>query len=875
MKFLFPRYIHGMLQTPDKKNVFGDIRPIAYSEQFSLDLQRQVYQKIRPGLTRELFQDSSDAYGFFALNEKEYIAAHFQLMELTEPTSRGKPIFSEYLYITDKQLIDFDWNLFPIFQQFKPIDFYGQINKNLDDLEIDIPSSAEWFNYLRAFQVQLQATLVRYLSSSERVIIASAPVDNQIRLKFFCAFLQSVPKRYRHNISFATLASDTTETVKLFFSARHGRYGQIVDWVGPTVPTDQPGAIYATWVDDLISQGDKQKMNKAIANLLLPDPAKATHLKLWGEQLDLAVRSAQWYPHREDYLRTKIPQQLMEQADQILKFSCIYSEQQIADWLSTILTYLIKLNAYDIGTEALAKHTSLLGQDHSRRDLVQKIVHLTLEESDDSLPSLVTFIIQVTEYAKRSGQTTLIEFCKEILFFSLSLSKYQRGLNLWVKIAHLSWTTSPDFISAALEQIHAINSSKEFLFIIEDIGCPANKKAFTSLLALLKRSPINIPAAIKFLEQSANILLANYFENMQKCFQEIESYRWLSTQIHFAIQNYPDLVAHFPNFLAKMPFRTTEKLLDYVAKIKDGRQIALISFSIMRNGINSANPASHKLFIKSISFCQNCSSDEIKFSLPILSVHWDDFPYEQLLLIQNLLKQKSSNLDNSAQEIQTVLNHHERRTLLEQKFHSGVDTRDLDWIVQELIPNFIKANDVDAWAILVNNLRERTSIKRDYQESLGRKFLESQAFGVSFYHWHKWQSDLERKGLLFEADLFAYWLIRSRDQKVDISPTISRTLKSRAVNYFTAGKIIGYERAIDNTYLRLLVQSLMFANLRETQSLGEELSEFISRHSESSIQIRIKSLIADIEPDVVWVEFCKTILSQIRLEFNKANKRRN
>ncbi len=866
-----------MLQTLDKKNVFGDIRPIAYGERFTSDLQRQVYQKIRPGLTRELLQGLRDAYGFFALNEEAYIAAHFTLMELTEPTSRGKPVFSEYLYITADQLRQFEWNLLPIFKNFKTIDYYEQVNKNLNNLEVDIPVETDWLKDLREFSLPLQAALVRYLSSTEKISICSAPADNQTRLRFFCALLQIVPEKYRKNISFSTLASETNDSVKLFFSERQSRYGQAVNWIEPTIPTNKPGAGYVTWLDELITQNNQQQIKKTITtDLRLPDPAKSTHLKTWGDELDLAVQGVQWYQHREEFFRVRVPQKLNEQADLILKFSCIFSDQEVTDWLSTILTYLMMLNAYDIGAEALARHSSLLSQYQTRQNLVQKIVHFSLQSTESSITSLANFIIQVTDLANKTGQSTLIGFCKEILYFSLSNVQYQRGLNLWESLSTLSWTKSPEFISPAMDHIIGIDFPEELFLFLGKIGCPADNKVFTSLLDLLKRSRIRIhvPASIQFLIQLNTVLLPDYFENMHLCFQETESYGWLNTQINFAIQNYPDLVSNFPDFLANMPLSNTEKLLDYVVRIKDNRQIALISFAILLNGIRDNNSVSRGIFNKCISDCQNCNSNELRLSLPILQGHWNDFSKEQLLSIQNLLQQKLRGLDSNIQEIQIILDHYKRLDLISQKFIEGVAKQDLIGIIDEFIPTLIKATDVGAWQVLSNLTNSWVELRGEYREKLGTRFIENQAFGVSFYQLHKWRADLEGKGLLFEADLFSYWLIRMRDQKVNIGSVISRTLKSKSVDYLTAGRIIGYERAIDKTYLNFAVQRLLYVSRSETQSLGEELKQYVSKYPESFLPIKIRSWVEDIQPGVVWVEFCKTILSQIIFELQKAGKGR-
>src|ERR1700690_1999178 len=149
MIFSFPRYIYGMLQTADKKNVGGDFRPIAYSGDFSEALQREVYKKVRPGITGDLLQEVGRAYAFSPLSSDDFIVAHYELMELTEPTSRGKPVFSEFLYITSSQLKQMDWNLFPIFQSFTKIEYYSQVVKNLRHAEIEYTPDDRWVETIR------------------------------------------------------------------------------------------------------------------------------------------------------------------------------------------------------------------------------------------------------------------------------------------------------------------------------------------------------------------------------------------------------------------------------------------------------------------------------------------------------------------------------------------------------------------------------------------------------------------------------------------------------------------------------------------------------------------------------------------------------
>ncbi len=461
MSISLPRYVHGMLQTSDKKHVFGDVRPIAYSENFPLEVRRQIYEKVKLGLNMNLLQGEGNAYGFMSLNENEYVAAHYQLMDLTEPTSRGNPIFSEFIFITKTQIESINWNILKIFEFFKPIEYLEQVNKELPNAELKLNSINFLENgnsLLHQFQLQCQSILVRYLSNPQKIIITSYNTSAEIRLKFLCAMMYTIPARYRNGFSFSTLASDTSNSVRIFFSNRPSRNSQSIDWQSPIVPTELPGTVYSTWVLDLINAKNEEPLTSQINTLPTPIPEKSTHLKTWGDELDLAIRNLYWYPKREEYLNVKIPEQLNDQANQILEFSCFYDDRQVAEWLSLFLTYLMKLKAYDIGIASLTSHSLLLANQDTRKYLASKLLQLIITKQLESMQTLSVFIAHLTQYANKTNQPLVIDFCKEILIFSISLPNYQAGLRLWSDVHNLDWARGENFFLSAITAIKKLKS---------------------------------------------------------------------------------------------------------------------------------------------------------------------------------------------------------------------------------------------------------------------------------------------------------------------------------------------------------------------------------------------------------------------------------
>ena len=875
MMLSLPRYVHGMLQTPDKLNVFGDIRPIAYSEMFSTDLQKQVYQKIRLGLNRELLKDIKDAYGFFALNDEEYIVAHFQLMELTEPTSRGKPVFSEYLYITLEQLSQINWNLYAIFQSFKSIDYYDQVNKNLENLEIDISPNFEWFSSVKPFEVHLLAVLLRFLSSSENINIVSAPNDENVRLKFFCALIQTIPERYRKGISFSTLASDTTESVRMFFSARQGRYGQIVDWVNPKIPTDQLGIVYTTWLQGLFTHGNQQKITAAINNLELPLLEKAGHLPPYGDQLGDSVKHISWEAEIKDLLKIidqqlknmrggdvkeKILQQLNMLPEGILHYFNFHSDDEIADWLSLIFSYLIKLNAYDFSSETLAKYNSLINRAEFRIQLVAKIAQHTVDENENIVLQLAQFLSKVTELADSAKQSILLDFCKEILLESLSGDRSYIGLRLWVGIKDLKWVQETDFIVLAVKKL-SISSKHDFIYFVENVYYTTNRKIFYSFRELLQRNNIPCPATRHFFEQFDKSKFDDYQISALNSFREIQSFRMFRSQINFALENYPDSVFLFPNLLEKIPPSVIDSFLDHIARDQDTKLIALITFSIIQNRDSSSNSSSSKLFTKSISFCQNCNISDINYGLSVVSGKWKDVKKwklsSALQLLTSFLETTNDTLVSSnVEQIHRVLNQYERQEIIIKRSSQGVI--DKFWLFTEMIPGLIRDADFDSWKLLVDNI-EKTSVRKIYETELAERFIESDAFGINEDKLKDWAMDLENRGLSFESDLFTAWQIRNGDVFANINPALKRALKSE-FHFFILAKIIGYKRAIDNNYMGQLLnnnQNIEIVHLRK------DLQGFVDSRPIHSSLVRIQSIVKNISPEIIEIELCKTVLRQI------------
>ena len=100
-----------MLLADNGDFVYGNNRGIAWSADITKELQILAYKEARLGLDSSTLKNR-EAVGFFPIKEKELlIVCRYQSSPLYEYSSRGLPTFTEYIFVTSKQLRLLKWNL--------------------------------------------------------------------------------------------------------------------------------------------------------------------------------------------------------------------------------------------------------------------------------------------------------------------------------------------------------------------------------------------------------------------------------------------------------------------------------------------------------------------------------------------------------------------------------------------------------------------------------------------------------------------------------------------------------------------------------------------------------------------------------------------
>lgn len=876
MKLTFPRYIYGMLQTPSKQNVYGDLQPVAYSSEFSDNLQREVYKKIRLGLNEALLQNYSHAYGFFPLSDNDFIAAHYELMLLTEPTSRGRPIFSEYYHITLSQLSEISWNLFPIFNAFTSIQYYEQVVKDISPAEIEFTADDEWIGNLRQFAIQVEAILVRYLSSKEKIIIAPLSGKPDSQVKILCALLHCLPKRYRKDLSFATLAKETSDSARIFFTPNPDKHRLILDWFAPTIP-NLPGIIYANWVGELLREATEKNFNKAISGLVLP--RKIKYLATIGDELDVAIRYKNWYADRNNHLRIQVLSQLEQLAKQIKEFSCIFTLQEAEEWLSILLTYVMKLSAYDVGAASLSHYFSIITEEKSRQQLINRIVGEILIKQEENLRSLTSFIVYLTEHSTKTNQGILVEFCKEILIKCLSSKNSMNALNLWKNIKHLEWANSVLWFKTALVAIPQVQSTDIFFFIVDEIGCPPDGEAFEALLGLLKKSKAlegQLSENVRFLENFQHSDPQKYTEQIASCFFEIMSYKWLTTQIRVGYENLVAFHEMLPHLITKIGIIESEKLLKHVTSEKCDLLVVFIIFSIILDQVQKNN-SNQSLVVNHLIIIKECESEYISIGLEILQKHWMHFSIAQLESILLFLESKARRYQRirlNIIEIRTIIQKNKRIQKIRNIFARKIGKDELGHIIFDYIAEFFRSSDIDAWRLFEEFIQD-SGFTNEYHELLVQILLENQFFKTSDTKLKEIAERLRSNDLLYEADVITYWAFFRRGVAINPIKTIVNTLELSSVSPSDAGKIIGQENIFDKNYFSLLAQKIALMEPIKAEMLIEKLDDYLSKQKSNSLENRLRAFILTLSPQVIWIENCKSLSSSLKSQLRNTQYRRN
>jgi hypothetical protein len=608
----------------------------------------------------------------------------------------------------------------------------------------------------------------------------------------------------------------------------------------------------------------------------LPIQNKLQGKKTDGENLDLAMRHKEWYENRNIYLNVKVYEQLHQLLDQIKEFSCIYSDEEVGEWLSKILTFVMRLNAYDIGTDALSSYRALLLEKGIRQQLVFQIVkEAFLEQPVERINALSDFISNVTNFSTSTNQSVLIEFCKDILTACLASKEYRKGFSLWKNLQHLKWISSSDWFVNALSVVPPLNSIQDVFYIINVLGCPANLDSFTSLLSLLQRSPkvaLLLPKNLKFLTLFKNISVDEYFSSLQECYDEIKSPRWFITQIQwfdFAILNSASVQA---DFIRKLTFADVENFLDCSITFNYSRQTVLFAFSQILRLVYQIHTSDYALLDKYLVSCQQCKTEDIENGIAVLSKKIHDFPYNflhQLLLFLNSKSEGSLNnypkIKSFINEVTWLIGHYDRIKNIEKRFLSKIESYEIGWITRQFIPEFIQTGDINAWLLLVSLISKRGFLA-DYQKAMKYVALGYQPIISKNNQLQSVISGLENKNLIYETDLFVYTLISFGDSSIYPFTTILRTLNNNSVNINDAGTIIGFERSQDRKYISSLARRMVRHDRTNALLLLGKLDLFVLEHPFSIISMRLKHAIGDISSDIIWTMFCRILSTCIRSE---------
>ncbi len=168
----------------------------------------------------------------------------------------------------------------------------------------------------------------------------------------------------------------------------------------------------------------------------------------------------------------------------------LLTDDEVADRLGYVLNSVMRQSAYDDGLTAISNYRPIIDDEYSRREIASSIEKEVFDKQVklQDLDSLANFLTQVTAHAGRIGQYGLIKLCQEILSLALKSANYGFALLLWSKITHLEWAKSETWFDVAIGAISHIKTTEEFVFIVDEIGCPAYQESLSVLGNLLIRS---------------------------------------------------------------------------------------------------------------------------------------------------------------------------------------------------------------------------------------------------------------------------------------------------------------------------------------------------------------------------------------------------
>jgi len=763
------RNIFGRLYNPRMDQFSGGIGDIAYSKGFSPDHQKRIENKITLGFGNTNIKDT-DIFGFYSIGESDFTAVHSKLMAKSEDTKRGRSIyFSEFILISSEQLESIYWNLIDVFSVFstEPKRFLFEHPKS--DLEqysinLDANQDKSWFMDLRSNTVRVAAVLSAHLSPAEKLTIIAGPDDPRIRLRFLCSLVKTLPTKFREVFSFSTFPGLGNNSARILFSSSQESYHtrETIDWEAPKLIPGFSGGIYAKWISDTLEELEGPKdFEKAISDLHSSTDNKS--YRNIGDELDAAVKFLSSPLEHRTSMNSKV--ELEHYTEALKLYRPLLTNDEVAEKLSYLLNNVMKQSAYNVGVTALSNHMSIIHEVGFRERLVRRIgveVFSTPVKAEN-LDSLSIFIKQITEHAMKTDQDELIDLCQEILILALELRDYRIGLRLWSKVSGLRWANSARWFVTALETLSNLRSKEEFIFIVNDIGCPTDRKCFESLFRLLKRSS-NIsnqfPENTRFLEMDERDGSQEYLDCIAKCLSEVKSNKWLSTQIGFGCQNYPELPAKLPQLMVGIGIAAADNLLNHVVAAKYDLLTVLVSYSIML--LRTRQSGSDSFDINNyMGLSKDCRPENVNTGLVILESHWGYFSVEALEFMLNILESKSTkhqNIESNIIEIRHAIQRKNLTRKIQTLFSNKVKKSNLGYIIRDFVIEFCQSSDINAWKLFETQIRSY-DLTVEYRGYLIYVLLENRFFRITDSQLQRISRMLDEANLNYEADIFIYWTL--------------------------------------------------------------------------------------------------------------------
>lgn len=540
MNIRFEHYTWGMLQTSNGQAVAGSERVVAYTPDVTDNMRLRVRKFAKAGLRSSVLGDN-DAYAFFPLGSGDYVVSHYQVSPLSEPVSRGKPVFAQHVWINEDQLEQIGWNLVSVFHLFKPIGVYSEVEEQAH-LELDLFQASrlhdKWSDAIRSNMLLVQSVLVQLLSTNEQIGITSGPSHQDERLYWICGLIQCLPRDLRRALSFCTLADPIASSARVIFPDRGSSSVVPVDWGSPSERSG-PGSIYAAWIAE-ISSDTPDIFRDKVDSLRLPyGEGKPESL---AAQLDLAVEFAHW-------MKTPIePMQagksgLDQLSADICKYRPILTADEVVEWLGMLLSRAIILSECDSAGQNAIQHISLLEGVETEQKIVERVLAEVFKR--EHIDQLVQFIVRLDALSRRNSYQPLRQFAENVVLACLNRDLDQ-GLTLWKELMHKDWGRSAQWAARVLCTLGSVETGL-FPELAEAIMGLANVKVFAELGELLERSGEGPKREYRqthaflrrFMQREVSTISDSVLRELADSYGEMKKPRWFVVSTKLALGKLP------------------------------------------------------------------------------------------------------------------------------------------------------------------------------------------------------------------------------------------------------------------------------------------------------------------------------------------------